>query len=95
MLPPPLLLSMQIGYNGLERSRQSGGRNRNSRNNKRNKKLERQIRCTALIGKKRQRGGSGVAETQMATEEEGNEEANSSSSDRQGGDRQNRVGGDR
>jgi hypothetical protein len=40
---------------------------------------------TALIGKKRQRGGSGVAETQMATEE-GDEEANSSSRDRQGGE---------
>jgi hypothetical protein len=52
---------------------------------------------TALIGKKRQRGGSGVADTQMATGEEGDEEANSSSGDRhrQGGDRQNRVGGDR
>jgi hypothetical protein len=39
MLPPPPLLSMQIGYNGLER--QSDGLNRNSGNQKRNKKLER------------------------------------------------------
>ena len=29
---------------------------------------------TILIGKKRQRGGSGVAETQMVTEDEGDEE---------------------
>jgi hypothetical protein len=42
---------------------------------------------TALIGKKGQRGGSGVAETQMATEEEGDEETNSNIGDRQGGDR--------
>jgi hypothetical protein len=48
---------------------------------------------TALIGNKRQRSGSGVAETQMATEDEGDEEANGSSSgDRQGGDRHNGVG---
>ena len=51
---------------------------------------------TTLIGNKRQRGGSGVAETEMATEDEGDEEANSNSSgDRVGGDGQNRVGGDR
>jgi hypothetical protein len=31
----------------------------------------------------------------MATEDEGDEEANNSSGDRQGGDRQHRVGGDR
>jgi hypothetical protein len=50
---------------------------------------------TILIGKKRQRGGSGVAETHMVTEDEGDEEAKSSSGDRQGGDRQqHRVGGD-
>jgi hypothetical protein len=56
-------------------------------------KVRKTNQMTALIGKKRQRGGSEVAETQMATEEEGVEEANSSSGDRQGGDRQNRVGG--
>ena len=51
---------------------------------------------TALIGNKRQRGGSEEAETGMATEDEGDEGANGSSSgDRQGGDRQNRVGEDR
>jgi hypothetical protein len=44
---------------------------------------------------KRQRSASGVAETQMVTEDEGDEGANGSSSgDRQGGDRQNRVGED-
>jgi hypothetical protein len=45
LLPPPLLLSMQIGYNELER-RQSDGRNRHSGDNKRNRneKLERKIR---------------------------------------------------
>ena len=48
---------------------------------------------TTLIGNKRQRSGSGVAETQMVTEGEDDEGANSSGSgDRQGGDRQNRVG---
>ena len=44
---------------------------------------------TTLIGIKRQRGGSEEAETGMATEDEGDEEANNSSGgDRQGGDRQ-------
>jgi hypothetical protein len=57
--------------------------------------LERKLDDSTEIGKKRQRGGSGVAETQMATEQEGDEEANSSSGDKQGGDRQNRVDGDR
>jgi hypothetical protein len=94
MLPSPLLLSMQIGNNRLER-RQSDGRNRYSGDNKRNQKLEKKNQMTALIGKKRQRGGSGVAETQMVTEDEDDEEANSSGSDRQGGVRQNRVSGDR
>ena len=47
----------------------------------------------ALIGNKRQRSGSGEAETGMVIEDEGDEGANGSSSgDRQGGDRQNRVG---
>jgi hypothetical protein len=51
---------------------------------------------TTLIKNKRQRGGSEEAETRMATEDEGDEEANNSSGgDRQGGDRQHRVGGDR
>jgi hypothetical protein len=50
---------------------------------------------TSMIGNKRQRSASGVAETQMATEDEGDEGANGSSSgDRQGGDEQNRVGED-
>jgi hypothetical protein len=88
MLPPPLILSMQIGYNGLER-RQSDGRNRHSGDNKRNRKnVRKKHQMTALIGNKRQRGGSGVAETEMATDDEGDEDANSSSSgDRQGSDR--------
>jgi hypothetical protein len=49
-----------------------------------------------MIGNKRQRSASGVAETQMVTEDEGDEGANGSSSsgDSQGGDRQNRVGED-
>jgi hypothetical protein len=60
------------------------------------RKVRKKNQMTALIGNKRQRGGSGVAETEMATEDEGDEEANNSSSgDRQGGDRQHRVGGDR
>jgi hypothetical protein len=51
---------------------------------------------TTLIGNKRQRSGSEEAETGMATEDEGDEEANNSSGgDKQGGDRQHRVGGDR
>jgi hypothetical protein len=58
-------------------------------------KVRKKNQKTALIGNKRQRGGSGVAETQVVTEDEGDEEANSSSGDRQGGDRQHRVGGDR
>jgi hypothetical protein len=65
------------------------------RKQQKKQKVGNKNQMTALIGKKRQRGGSGVAETQMATEEEGDEEANSSSGDRQGGDRQNRVGGGR
>jgi hypothetical protein len=90
---------MQIGYNGLER-RQSDGRNRHSGDNKRNRNKKLEIRkkdqTTALIGNKRQRSGSGVEETEIATEDEGDEEANNSSSgDRQGGDRQHKVGGDR
>jgi hypothetical protein len=50
-----------------------------------------------MIGDKRQRSASGMAETQVVTEDEGDEEANGSSSsgDSQGGDRQNRVGEDR
>jgi hypothetical protein len=49
-----------------------------------------------MIGNKRQRSASGMAETQVVTEDEGDEEANGSSSgDSQGGDRQNRVGEDR
>ena len=80
---------MQIGYNGLER-RQSERRNRHGGDCKRNRneKLERKIdQMTALIGNKRQRGGSEEAETGMATaEDEGDEEANNSSGgDRQGG----------
>jgi hypothetical protein len=52
---------------------------------------------TTLIGNKRQRSRSGVAETQIVTEDEGDEGANGSSSsgDRPGGDRQNRVSEDR
>jgi hypothetical protein len=89
---------VEIGYNGLER-RQSERRNRHGGDYKRNRneKLERKIdQMTALIGNKRQRGGSEEAETGMATEDEGDEGANGSSSgDRQGGVRQNRVGEDR
>jgi hypothetical protein len=94
MLPPPLLLPMRIFYNVLER-RHSDGQNRHSGDNKRNrnKKLVRKKnQSTALIGKKIQRGGSGVAKTEMATEDEGGEEANKSSSgDIQGGGRHHRV----
>jgi hypothetical protein len=72
MLPPPLILSIQIGYNGLER--QSDGRNRHSGDNKRNRKnVRKKHQMIALIGNKRQRGGSGVAETEMATDDEGDE----------------------
>jgi hypothetical protein len=44
--------------------------------------------------KKRERSASGVAETQVVTEDEGDEEGanGSSGGDSQGGDRQNRVG---
>ena len=50
-----------------------------------------------MIGNKRQRNASGVAETQVVTEDEGDEEGanDSSGGDSQGGDRQNRVGQDR
>ena len=49
-----------------------------------------------MIGNKRQRSASGVAETQVVTEDEGDEEGanDSSGGDSQGGDRQNRVGED-
>ena len=49
-----------------------------------------------MIGNKRQRSASGVAETQVVTEDEGDEEGanGSSGGDSQGGDRQNRVGED-
>ena len=51
---------------------------------------------TALIGSKRQRNGGGVAETQVATEDEDDEGAiGSDSGNRQGSDRHNRVGEDR
>ena len=48
----------------------------------------------ALIGNKRQRSGSGEAETGMVIEDDEGDEgtSGSSSSDRQGGDRQNGMG---
>jgi hypothetical protein len=50
----------------------------------------------ALIGNKRQRSGSGEAETGMVIEDEGDEGASGSTSgDRQGGDRQNGMGAER
>jgi hypothetical protein len=58
---------------------------------KKKQKVRKKNQMTALIGNKRQRGGSGVAETEMATENEGDEETNNSGSgDRQDGDRQHR-----
>ena len=60
------------------------------------RKVKQKIQMTALIGSKRQRNGGGVAETQVATEDEDDEGAiGSDSGNRQGSDRHNRVGEDR
>jgi hypothetical protein len=73
---------LAIGYNGLER-RAAANRCAKPKERKQKKKPTpgEKNQMTALIGEKRQRGESGVEENQMVTEEEGDEEANSSSDD--------------
>jgi hypothetical protein len=95
LLLPPLLLLVQVGYNynGLERrTRQAKPKRRGQQ-----KKLKRNggqrdqiIRHTSVIGNKRQRKESEVAETQVvaADEGDGGEANGDSGGDSQGGDRQ-------
>jgi hypothetical protein len=67
---------------------------RKAKQKKPKQKARQRNQMTTLIGNKRQRSGSGEAETPMVIEDEGDEGASGSSSgDRQGGDRQNGIMG--
>jgi hypothetical protein len=97
MLLPPLLLSMQVGCNELQRAAtgwrggKTTGETKTAEREKKKQKVGKEKQTTHVTDRRGEtaRWKWRIKETQVITEEEGGEEANSNN----GADRQNRGGG--